>query len=117
MKFKYFVWMMFVLAVGGFAAYKIICNKDGKSNAFDSQKDDDNSSVNKSETNKMSNDDVLENEKQCDETKYHAYENMNVRNEQTKQFLSDIHDDMKKSEENIASKKVDIAKMMEYLKK
>lgn len=99
MKFKHFAGLMLVLAVGGFFAYKIICRQDGKREHFDSEKDDDNSSVDKNET------------------MYQAYENMNVRNEQAKQILSDIHDDMKKSEDNIASKKEDIAKMMEILRK
>lgn len=117
MKFKYFVWMMLVLAVGGFVTYKIIRNKDGKSNDFVSEKDDDNLSFNKNETNEKFNVDVFENEKQCDETMYRTYENMNVRNEQAKQILFDIHNNIKKSEENIEFQKEEIAKIMENLKK
>lgn len=117
MKFKHFAGIMIVLAVGGYIAYKMICSKNDEGNDFDFEKEDDNSSVIKNELTEKSNDDVLDNEKQCDETMYHAYENMNVRNEQAKQILSDIHDDMKKSEDNISAKKEGIAKMMENLRK
>ena len=42
---------------------------------------------------------------------------MSSRNDEAKDILADIHDDMKKSEDNIASKMADIEKLMENLKK
>ena len=45
-----------------------------------------------------------------------VYENMNSRNDEAKEILADIHDEMKKSEDNISSKKADIEKLMENLK-
>ena len=60
---------------------------------------------------------VANDEEKCDVTMRQMYENMSIRNEEAKEILADIHDDMKKSEDNIASKKADIEKLMENLKK
>lgn len=117
MKLKHFAGLFFIIAVGGFAAYKVLCSKGDNVNDYTSEKNDNDSSVNKNEIVEEPVDDFFESEKQCEKTMHNAYENMNLRNEQAKQILSDIHDDMKRSEDNIATKKDDIAKMMENLKK
>lgn len=65
----------------------------------------------------LEQDNFVVNEEKCDATMHQVYKNMSSRNDEAKGILADIHDDMKKSEDNIASKKADIEKLMENLKK
>lgn len=116
MKLKHFG-IMFVVTVGGFLVYKVLNKKDcyDVSSIFGNISEK--SPEGKFEENTKQDDVVLKNEEKCDETIYQVYQNINVRNEQAKQTLSDIHNDIKKSEENINSKKEDITRMMESLRK
>lgn len=100
-----------------FLVYKVLNRKDCCDISSVSGNTSEKSPESKFEENTRQDDVVLKNEEECYETMYRTYENMSVRNEQAKQTLSDIHDDMKKSEKNINSKKEDIARMMKNLKK
>ncbi len=114
MKLKYLLGIVFVAAVGGFIAYQLL-NKKERHNT--NPVSDDNTGATLSEE-AMEQDNIASNNgKKCDATMHRVYENMSVRNEEAKHILADIHDDMKKAENNIASKKEDIEKIMENLKK
>lgn len=117
MKLKYLVGIVFVVAAGVFCVYKVLNKKDCCDISSVSGNASEKSSESEFEEYTKQDDVVLKNEEKCDETMHRVYENMSVRNEQVKQTLNDIHDDMKKSEESINSKKEDIARMMENLKK
>ena len=117
MKLKYFVGIVFGATVGGFMVYKLLNKKECCDTTSVSGNESKKSSEVKCEENMEQNDEVIKNEKKSDAIMHKVYENMSVRNEHAQQILSDIHDDMKKSEENITSKKEDIERMMEKLKK
>lgn len=116
MKLKHLVGIVFVVAAGGFLVCKVLNKKDCCDISSVSGNTSEKSPESKFEENTRQDDVILKNEEKCDETKHRVYANMSARNEQAKQTLSDIHGDMKKSEENINSKKEDIARMMENLK-
>lgn len=118
MKLKHLLGIAFVVAVGGFIAYQLLNKKEGRNT---NPVSDDNTETTPFEEifkeNLEQDNIVSNNEKKCDVTMHRVYENMSSRNEEAKHILADIHDDMKKMENNIASKKADIEKMMENLKK
>lgn len=113
MKLKHLLGIAFVALAGGFLAYQLLSKKEhGNAAPFS----DDNVGDAPSEVD-LEQDKFVANEEKCDATMRQAYENMSSRNDEAKEILADIHDDMKKSEDNIASKKADIEKLMENLKK
>ena len=108
MKVKHFARIVLIIVgVGGLIAYIIYRKKNYKSKQMDSRETGEFPTGNEHVTN----------EKKCDETIYQINENMNARTEQARQVLYEIHDDMKKSAENIASQKEDIEEMLEKLKR
>lgn len=114
MKLKHLLGIAFVAAVGGFIAYQLFNKKERCKTTSDS---DDGMRMESSEETLQEDNVASNDEEKCDETMRQVYESMSIRNEEVKDILADIHDDMKKSEDNIASKKADIEKMMEELKK
>lgn len=118
MKLKHLLGITFVVAVGGFIAYQLLNKKEGCNNNPVSNDNTGTTSFEEIFKENLEQDNVASNdEKKCDSTMQQVYENMSSRNEEAKHILADIHDDMKKTENNIASKKADIEKMMENLKK
>lgn len=117
MKLKYFVGIAFVAAVGGFLIYHFLNRKDGANTNTVSGSGKKIPSEEQVNNDFDQVDSASEHEEKCDTTMRQVYNTMSVRNEEAKQILSNIHDDMKKSENNIAAKKADIEKMMENLKK
>lgn len=113
MKLKHLLGIAFAALVGGFLAYQLLNKKENGNtdSVFDDTVGDAPSEVD------LEQDNFVVNEEKCDATMRQAYENMSSRNDEAKEILADIHDDMKKSEDNIASKKADIEKLMENLKK
>lgn len=119
MKMKYLVGMVIIIAVGGYAVYKLLNKKDSHKTSAVSKNECFNQSevaVEESEEVEQENDDSKHDDK-GDTTINQVYKSMSERNEMAKLILNDIHDDMKKSEENIATKKADIEKLMKNLKK
>lgn len=114
MKLKHLLGIAFVVAVGGFIVYQLFNKKEDCKTTSDS---DDSMRMTPSEEELKQDNVASNNEEKCDATMRQVYESMSIRNEEAKDILADIHDDMKKSEDNIASKKADIEKMMENLKK
>lgn len=111
MKLKHLLGIAFVAAVGGFIVYQLFNKKERRKTTSDNGMIMGSSEETLQEGNVASND-----EAKCDETMCQVYESMSIRNEEAKDILAGIHDDIKKSEDNIASKKSDIEKMMEDLK-
>lgn len=104
MKLKHLLEIVFVVAIGGFIAYKLLNKKEEYNTTPTEEKP--------KEDNEASN-----NWEKRDVTMHQVYENMNTRNEKARDILADINDEMKKSEDNIEAKKADIEKMMKNLKK
>lgn len=117
MKLKHLVGIAFIVAVGGFFVYHFLNRKDNTNTSNVSgngKKSEPEEQVNK-DFDQV--DSAAEHEEMCDATMRQVYDNMSARNEEAKQILSNIHDDMKKSEDNITAKKADIQKVMANLKK
>ena len=113
MKLKHLLGIAFVALVGGFLAYHLLNRKEDNTTTLESDGNvGDTTSQMESEQ-----DSFVASEEKCDATMRQVYENMNSRNDEAKEILVDIHDEMKKSEDNISSKKADIEKLMENLKK
>ena len=89
-------------------------NKKGNDNIVPAPDDNMGDAASQTETEQ---DSFVASEEKCDTTMHQVYENMSSRNDQAKEILADIHDDMKRAEDNISSKKADIEKMMADLKK
>lgn len=118
MKLKYLIGIIVIVAVGGYVLYKLLNKRDSHKKRGVSENECCNQSDVVGESEKIGQEyDVLKHEEKCNTTINQVYENMSERNETAKQILNDIHDEMKKSEENIATKKANIEKMMENLKK
>lgn len=116
MKVKHLLGIAFVAVVGGVFAYQLL-NKKERWNITPVADDNVETPSEEIFEEHLEQDNVVANkEEMCDVTMRQVYENMSIRNEEAKDILADIHDDMKKSEDNIASKKADIEKMMENLK-
>ena len=113
MKLKHLLGIVFVALVGGFLAYHLLNKKenDNTVSVSDGNEEDAPSQM------KSEQDNFVASEEKCEATMYRVYKNMSSRNDEAKEILADIHDDMKKSEDNISSKKADIEKLMENLKK
>lgn len=117
MKLKHLVGIAFIAAVGGFFVYHFVNRKDNTNTSTVSKKEKKAKSEEKVNKDFNQVDSASEHEEKCDATMRQVYDTMSVRNEEAKQILSNIHEDMKKSEDNITAKKADIQKMMENLKK
>ena len=119
MKMKYLIGIIVIAAVGGYVSYKLLYKRDSHKKSVTSENECCNQTkVVVGESEKIGQEyDVLKYEEKSNTTINQVYENISERNETAKQILNDIHDDMKKSEENIATKKADIEKLMENLKK
>lgn len=115
MKLKHFVGIAFVAAVGGFLIYHFLNKKDGANAVFGSGKRTPSEEQVNNDFDQV--DSTSEHQEKSDATMRQVYDTMSMRNEEAKQILSNIHDDMRKSEDNIVAKKADIQKMMENLKK
>ncbi len=113
MKLKHLLGITFVALVGGFLAYQLL-NKKGNNNTVPAS--DDNMGDTTSQT-EAEQDSFVASKEKCDATMRQVYENISSRNDEAKEILADIHDDMKKAEDSISSKKADIEKLMENLKK
>lgn len=119
MKLKYLIGIIVIVAVGGYVSYKLLNKRNSNKKSVVSENECCNQSevvVGESEEVDQEHN-VFKHEEKFNTTINQVYENMSERNETAKQILNEIHDDMKKSEENIATKKTDIEKLMENLKK
>lgn len=123
MKLRNIIRAIVVIAVGGYGLYRLLKKADiGKfsktslanQNREEPSKEDESIMVVDEELNE---DNISQHEEKCVDTMQRVHTNMNERNEMANLVLSDIHDGMKKSEDNISKKKADIEKLMENLKK
>lgn len=106
MKLKHILGIAFIVLSGGCIAYIFLKKTDvqmPENNICNPDHDKD--------------EEVTIKEQKCDATMHRVNENMSQRNEMAKDVLTDIHADMKRSEEKINEKKTEIEMMMDNLKK